>query len=124
MDALSERSQCKTRQLEMLVAPGNPDDRYEKKESEQDMNQGNGKSGHQEPDDVQDGRQAARQFGIHPERASERPQAEQPDLDHLETKRDSYDGDHHGSTPHNIPDGSYQSAKKQPDDVSQDIHSL
>jgi len=122
MDALSERSQCKTCQLEMLVAPGNPDDRYEKKESEQDMNQGNGETGYQEPDNIQDGCQATRQFGVYPECAPKGPETEYPDLDHLETKGDTNNSDHHGGAPHYITNGSYQSAKQKPDNVSKDIH--
>lgn len=59
----------------MLKAPGDPDDGYEKCKSENNMKHGYPESGDKEPDNIQEGEQAARHIAfIHFKCAAERPE--------------------------------------------------
>ena len=107
----------------MLQAPGDPNDGDKQKESKNDVDQCDPQSGNEQPDDVEQAKKATGECPfIHLESAAKRPQTQGAYLDQLETKWDTYNGDHHGHSSQEIANCGGQTAKNEPDDVTKEIH--
>lgn len=118
----AEGSQRENGHLEVLLAPGNADDSDAEQKAEEDVHQPRPKTTADEPDKVEgDADATCETFGISNLR-TERPEAEQPDLERLQRHGKTDDGDGHSQTAREITDGGFKPAKNPPNDVAKDFH--
>ena len=111
------------RHLHVLLAKWDADDGDVKQCAKEPVSEGNPDAAHEKPDDVHRSIEAPAGGFTHDPR-SEGPQAEDTEFERLEPEGDADDGNHHGERSHNILDGGSDSAKDEPNDVTQDFHCL
>ena len=104
-------------ELEVLLAEGDADDGDVEQAPEEHMREPYPQSADKEPQHVHGSVQtAAGGFLLH--LRAEGPQGQQAELQRLQTKGNTYDGDHHGKTCHKIFNGDFDAAKHKPNDVT------
>ena len=104
-------------ELEVLLAEGDADDGDIEQASEEHVREPYPNTTNEEPQDIHSGVQTAA-GGLLLHLRAKGPQSKESELQRLQTKGDSDDGDHHGETCHEIFDGDFDAAKHKPNDIA------
>mgnify|MGYP003291658056 FL=1 len=113
----AERHQRVFRNLEMLFAERDSNDRNAKDNAENHMDSGNLPPSENDPQDVECGGEATFR-GIHDHFLAERPECQKAELEQLDSERDSDDGNTHYQSSEKIHYRGYQPSEEEPDDIS------
>ncbi len=102
----------------MLPAPGDTNNGNAEQQSKKQVGKGYPNTAYQDPDDVENGRQAARLSWYFPYLPPERQQRKQADLETLQAKRNTNDSKTKQQATHHILYKGDKAAENKPDDIT------
>lgn len=108
--------------LEVLYTEGNADDGQAENSAENGMDDCNLPPSANNPQDIEDGAQTARELGRLHDGMAERHQGENAEFKHLDAERDANDCDAHEESGHKIKQRRDDSSKNKPENVSENVH--
>ena len=114
---LAKRGQSQACELEMLLAERDTDDGNAKQNAEPKVCEADPKTAQYNPEDVHDKAQASARLRRRFHTLAERAEGKNTDLQGLETKRNTDDGDHHTYTGYDVFYSSYYTTQNQPKNV-------
>lgn len=104
-------------ELEVLLAEGDANDGDIEQATEEYVREPYPNTTDEEPQDIHSGVQTAA-GGLLLHLRAKWPQSQESELQRLQTKGDSDDGDHHSQAGHKIFDGDFDAAKHKPNDIA------
>ena len=120
----SKRRDGQPGHLEMLLTPGNTNDGDAQDYSEEHMTYPSPQAPEDEPQDVQRNAQTAGRKFILRHLGTERPQAQQADLEYLQRPGNAHNRHSQRQRAGEITDGCLQSTEDQPQNITQYFHSF
>lgn len=119
VDLFTKRRQREPHQFKMLPAKGNADNGDTKQQPEEKMSKGDPDAAAKDPNDIEEGGDAAGRTGYIAHLAAKGPEGEQADLKTLQPKWDTDNGDTKDETHHHVFHECNEAAKDEPDEVAE-----
>ena len=119
---LSEGEQSQSCHLEVLLSPRDPDDCDAEQQAAEEVAEAGPEAAEDQPQQVErDADAAVGRVGVR-HCGTERPKAQQTDLERLQRPRDTDDGAGQRKAAREVADGGFEATENQPDKVSKYLH--
>lgn len=119
---LAKRGERQAHEFEMLLCEWQADDRDRQQDPENQVGKSDPDAAHEDPDNVENGGQAARVAGNFAHMLPEREERHKPDLETLNAERDADNGYAERQSAKHIFQKNDKSTEDKPDNVSDQVH--
>lgn len=123
-DVAAERREGEAGHFEMLASPWQADDGQAEEQTEKEVEQTGDDAAREQPDHIENEREATRGRRIAPHCCPERPKSKQAELESLPSKRQADNGDGQRKTAGEIAESSLKTAENEPKQISDDAHRI